>query len=47
VLLVRSTSLPSEIAQELQRLNPSRVVVVGGPGTVSDGVLAAIDGVLN
>ncbi len=47
VLLVRSTSLPTEIAQELQRLNPSRVVVVGGPGTVSDGVLAAIDGVLN
>jgi putative cell wall-binding protein len=47
VLLVRSTSLPSEIAQELQRLNPSRVIVVGGPGTVSDGVLAAIDSVLN
>lgn len=47
VLLVRNTSVPSEVASELVRLNPSKVVVVGGPASVSDGVLDAIEGLLD
>jgi putative cell wall-binding protein len=46
VLLVRPDSLPSEVAQELQRLSPSKVIVVGGPGSVSDDVLATIRSVI-
>jgi spore germination protein YaaH/putative cell wall-binding protein len=42
LLLVRPDSLPAEVADELRRLNPSRVVIVGGPASVSDGVRAAI-----
>jgi putative cell wall-binding protein len=47
VLLVRNTSVPSEDASELVSLNPSKVVVVGGPASVSDGVLDAIEGLLD
>ncbi len=42
VLLVRPTEIPSEIATELGRLNPGRIVVLGGPSVVSDGVVAAL-----
>jgi putative cell wall-binding protein len=42
LLLVRPDSLPAEVADELRRLNPARVVIVGGPASVSDGVRAAI-----
>jgi hypothetical protein len=42
VLLVPPTSLPPAVAAELRRLNPAQVVVVGGAGSVSDEVLAAI-----
>jgi putative cell wall-binding protein len=42
LLLVRPDSLPAEVADELRRLYPSRVVIVGGPASVSDGVRAAI-----
>jgi Cell wall binding domain 2 (CWB2) len=40
VLLVTGTSIPSSIAAELTRLHPARIVVVGGPASVSDGVVA-------
>lgn len=40
VLLVRKTCPPSEVTQELDRLSPGRTVVVGGPGSVDDAVVA-------
>jgi putative cell wall-binding protein len=42
VLLVRAGSLPAATADELARLRPGRIVVVGGPSVVSDGVVAAL-----
>jgi len=42
VLLVAQSSLPSTTGQELGRLKPSRIVVLGGTSAVSDGVLAAL-----
>ncbi|GAA1058399.1 hypothetical protein GCM10017608_26860 [Agromyces luteolus] len=42
VLLTRATSLPGAIASELARLKPERIIVVGGPVSVSDGVLATV-----
>jgi putative cell wall-binding protein len=38
VLLTRPDSIPSETAAELNRLNPARIVVVGGRSAVSSGV---------
>ena len=43
LLLVPSSSLPSSVATELQRLAPDNVVILGGTGAISDGVVAAID----
>jgi len=42
LLLTRTGSLPAVTRAELQRLNPSRVVIVGGPGAVSAGVMSAV-----
>jgi len=42
VLLVAPTSLPSSVADELKRLSPNRVVIVGGTRSVSDRVVQAI-----
>ncbi len=42
VLLVAPTSLPGATRTELQRLKPGRIVVLGGTGAVSDGVLAGL-----
>jgi putative cell wall-binding protein len=42
LLLVEPDALPAATRQELARLRPDEVVVVGGPGAVSDAVLAAI-----
>jgi putative cell wall-binding protein len=42
VLLVAPNSLPASVAGELQRLSPNQIVIVGGPGVVSDGVVQAI-----
>ena len=36
ILLVRSSELPSATRTELQRLQPQRIVVLGGSGAVSD-----------
>ena len=42
VLLVRSTSIPSEVATELTRLKPQRIVVLGGTASVSSTVLGLL-----
>ena len=42
VLLTKTTALPSVTVQELERLQPGRVVVVGGTSVVSAGVQAAV-----
>jgi putative cell wall-binding protein/uncharacterized protein YkwD len=46
LLLVAPTSLPGSVATELDRLDPSRVFVLGGTGSVSDAVLRSIDATL-
>jgi putative cell wall-binding protein len=38
VLLVRSGSIPAETANELARLRPLRIVVVGGSAAISNSV---------
>jgi putative cell wall-binding protein len=40
LLLAGTCSLPAETSAELQRLHPSRITVVGGPGAVCDAVAA-------
>jgi putative cell wall-binding protein len=47
VLLVRSASIPAATVNEIKRLNPSQIVVVGGPAALSsslDAKLAALTG---
>jgi putative cell wall-binding protein len=44
VLLVRRDSVPASTGTELDRLQPQRVVVVGGPAAVSDAVVRAVGG---
>lgn len=46
VLLTTASTLPDSTAAELERLAPSRVVVVGGPSVVSEAVLAAVTSIL-
>ncbi len=41
VLLV-NTAIPAETRDELVRLSPNRIVVIGGPAAVSDGVVAQL-----
>jgi putative cell wall-binding protein len=42
VLLTRPVGLPSATINELQRLQPGRIVVLGGPSAVSDAVITAL-----
>ena len=42
LLTLPGNSLPAAVAAELVRLNPARVVVLGGPGAISDSVVAAV-----
>lgn len=42
LLLTAPTSLPTEVAAELDRLNPGRVVIVGGPAVISPAVEQAV-----
>ncbi|WP_299445997.1 cell wall-binding repeat-containing protein, partial [uncultured Phycicoccus sp.] len=42
VLLVRSGGIPTPIADELTRLKPQRIVVLGGTGSVSAAVADAL-----
>jgi putative cell wall-binding protein len=44
LLLVPPKSLPSTVRLELARLAPDEIVILGGPGAVSDGVAAALGG---
>jgi putative cell wall-binding protein len=43
LLLVPGTSIPSVVATELARLQPGRIVVLGGTSVVSAGVASALD----
>ena len=42
VLLVKPDSIPASTATELARLQPARIVILGGAGVVSDDVVAAL-----
>jgi putative cell wall-binding protein len=42
LLLVRRDSVPPETGNELARLKPGRIVVLGGPGAVSDATFNAL-----
>ena len=42
ILLARQTALPDPTIRELERLSPSRIVVMGGPNAISDGVVAQL-----
>jgi putative cell wall-binding protein len=42
VLLTQPTSLPAATSAELDRLRPAEIVVVGGTGSVSDGVVTQL-----
>ena len=43
LLLTEQDSLPAVVAAEIRRLQPGRIVVVGGTGVVSSGVEAALE----
>jgi putative cell wall-binding protein len=43
ILLVSATGVPAATAAELQRLAPGRIVILGGPAVVSDGLAAQLD----
>lgn len=43
VLLTASGALPAIVEQELQRLKPERIVILGGPGSVGPAVEARLD----
>ena len=46
LLLVPGGSLPPSVSTELQRLDPDRVIVLGGSGVVTDGVVNQIQWLL-
>ena len=46
LLLVPGTSVPSDVASELRRLSPERVVLLGGTSVVSASVQAQIETLL-
>lgn len=43
ILLVNRTGIPAATGAELARLNPAKIVILGGTGVVSDGVRKAAD----
>ena len=45
LLLTSPDTLPAVVSAEITRLSPSKIVVIGGPGAVSDTVLAALDAI--
>ena len=47
LLLVPGNALPASVAAELQRLDPARVIVLGGSGVVTDGVVNQISWLLS
>ncbi|SDY83330.1 Putative cell wall binding repeat 2 [Herbiconiux ginsengi] len=44
VLLVAPDSIPKEVADELKRLKPSDIIIVGGPASVSPAVESSLKG---
>ncbi len=42
ILLVTADGIPVSIATELHRLNPARIVILGGPASVSTAVESAL-----
>ncbi|MBA2263554.1 MAG: cell wall-binding repeat-containing protein [Chloroflexi bacterium] len=42
ILLTNTSSLPGATAAELRRLHPSQIIVMGGTGAVSDGVVGQL-----
>ena len=44
VLLVKTGSIPDAVAAELSRLKPKRIVILGGPASVSSSVATALKG---
>lgn len=46
MLIVTGTSVPAPVAAELTRLRPTRIVVLGGPASVSDATLEQLKGYL-
>ena len=46
ILLVNPTRLPSVVASELDRLDPTKVFVLGGTSAISEGVVRSIDAIL-
>jgi putative cell wall-binding protein len=42
LLLVRPTAIPTVVATELARLKPKRIVALGGPASISDGLLNSL-----
>ncbi len=45
LLLTRKDGLPTVVRDELRRLRPGRIIVLGGTGAVSDGVLRTLRGI--
>ena len=45
LLTLPGNRLPATVAAELVRLDPSYIVILGGPGAVSDALVAAIRGI--
>lgn len=46
ILLVSSSRLPASVADEIRRLDPSQVIVVGGPASISEAVRAELRALL-
>jgi putative cell wall-binding protein/peptidoglycan/xylan/chitin deacetylase (PgdA/CDA1 family) len=46
VLLVHQNEIPASVAAELDRLNPARIVVLGGTTVISDAVQSSLQGYL-
>ncbi|MGN6753548.1 MAG: cell wall-binding repeat-containing protein [Intrasporangium sp.] len=44
LLLVKRDAIPAEVRNELKRLSPKRIVILGGPGAVSGAVQSALAG---
>ena len=44
LLTIPSNRLPADVAAELRRLDPTHIIILGGPGAISDGLVAAIRG---
>ena len=47
LLLVYQNSIPTETANEITRLAPSRIVILGGTGVVSDAVAQQLNTLIN